>query len=533
MKRKILFGILALVVVTAIIMYFKLQKTASTQYEFTDTVTANIAELVKTRPADAPPPNVVILLADDLGWADVGYRGSDIRTPNIDKLAKEGMRLERFYATPFCSPTRAALMTGRDPIKLGVAHSVLMAWSNGGVSPDEQFISESFKEAGYQTAMIGKWHLGHTIEQHTPNARGFDHFYGHFNTDVDYFTHSFADGFDFQENGVSVKHEGEYATDVHGDQSVRYIKEIRDPNKPFFMYVPFLAPHSPMQAKEEDMAKYPNRIDMPFPVGDQKTYAAMVDSLDQAIGQILEALEAERVADNTLILFFSDNGGFKGFAGDNTPLRGEKLTPFEGGIRVNAVMRWPDVIPADTVNENVISVMDMLPTMTTAAGIPAGNEKNIDGIDRWNAVLGDGPKDRGAPMFFTSNLAVYNYFQYGVLDGPWKLYQKVDHQRRTTETETMLFNVWEDPNESKDISAQHPDQVKRLQDMLDKRLAQHPVGGTYVQIQPHPGWRAPLDYAASVDKADTLNQEMYGGFGPIKTKVLQQTYGVRGKIIYD
>ena len=531
MLRKIFLGLLGLIIVGGIFLFLKTRTSPSTNYEFTDTATANIAELVKTRPADAPPPNVIILLTDDLGWADVGYRGSDIQTPNIDKLAVDGMRLERFYATPFCSPTRAALMTARDPIKLGVAHSVLMAWSNGGVSPKERFISQSFKEAGYQTAMIGKWHLGHTLEQHTPNARGFDHFYGHFNTDVDYYSHSFASGHDFQENGVSVKHEGEYATDVHGNQAVRYLKEIRDPDKPFFMYVPFLAPHSPMQAKDEDIAKYSSRIDTPR--SKKKTYAAMVDSLDQAIGEILNVIDEEGVRNNTIVLFFTDNGGFYNFGADNTPLRGQKLSPFEGGVRVNAVLRWPDVVPPNTVNENVISVMDVFPTLTKAAGIETGITRPVDGIDRWDAVLGSGPKDRGQPMFFTSNLSLYNYFQYGVLDGPWKLYQKVDHQRRKTEVETMLFNVWEDPNEENDISAEHPDQVKRLQDMLDKRLAEHPVGGTYVQIQPHPGWRAPLDYAASVDKADTVNQEQYGGFGPLKSKVLQQNYKDRGKIIYE
>ena len=194
--------------------------------------------------------------------------------------------------------------------------------------------------------MVGKWHMGHAIEQHTPNARGFDHFYGHFNTDVDYFTHSFAKGHDFQENGTSVFHEGEYATDVHGNQAVRYLNEIRDPNKPFFLYVPFLAPHSPMQAKEEDIAKYSNRLDTAF--YPKKTYAAMVDSLDQAIGQILDALDENGLTENTLILFFSDNGGFKNFGADNTPLRGEKLSPFEGGVRVNAVLRWPEVLPPNT-----------------------------------------------------------------------------------------------------------------------------------------------------------------------------------------
>jgi len=531
MKKKIALGVLAVLVIAGLGLAWKLQTNPSTQYEFTSKATGNLAELVKSRPVDAPPPNVIILLADDLGWADVGYRGSDIETPNIDKLAVEGMRLERFYATPFCSPTRAALMTGRDPIKLGVAHAVLMAWSNGGVAPQEHFMPESFKAAGYQTAMVGKWHLGHTIEQHTPNARGFDHFYGHFNTDVDYFTHSFAEGYDFQENGKPVKHEKEYATDVHGNQAARYLKEIRDPSKPFFLYVPFLAPHSPMQAKEEDMAKYSSRIDVPG--RPKKTYAAMVDSLDQAIGEIMDALEETGQADNTLILFFTDNGGYGVFGGDNTPLRGEKLTPFEGGVRVNALLRWPDVIPANTVNDSVMSVMDMLPTLTTAAGIEAGNTREIDGFDRWAAIIGKGEKARPGPMFFTSNLSLYNYFQYGVLDGPWKLYQKVDHQRRTTETETMLFNVWEDPNEENDIASEHPDQVKRLQNMLDERLAMHPVGGTYVQIQPHPGWRAPLDYATAVVPADEVQPEAYGGFGPLKSKVLQQTYGDRGRILYD
>ena len=531
MIRNIGLGLLALLIVGGAFFYFKLQKSPSTQYEFESEANENLASLVKERPADAAPPNVVILLADDLGWADVGYRGSDIQTPNIDRLAHEGMRLERFYATPFCTPTRAALMTARDPIKLGVAHSVLMAWHNGGVSPVEHFMPESFKAAGYQTAMVGKWHLGHSIEQHTPNTRGFDHFYGHFNTDVNYFTHSFANGYDFQENGKSVRHDGEYATDVHGNQAVRYINDLRDPAKPFFLYVPFLAPHSPMQAKEEDIAKYRNRIDLPH--APKKTYAAMVDSLDQAIGQIMDALDEQGIADNTIVLFFTDNGGFNGFGADNSPLRGEKLTPFEGGVRVNAVLRWPDVIPANTVNDAVVSVMDVFPTLTKATGVELLSTRPMDGYNRWDAVTGGGEKMRREPLIFTSNLSTYNVFQYGVLDGPWKLYQKVDHQRRTTEVETMLFNVWEDPNESTDISGDHPDHVKRLQAILDKRLAEHPVGGTYVQISPHPGWRAPLDYADAVIPADEVYPEAWDGFGPLKSKVLQQVYGDRGRIIYE
>ena len=307
-------------------------------------------------------PNIIIILADDLGWADVGYHGSDIETPHIDRLANEGVKLNRFYATPFCSPTRAALMTGRDPLKLGVAYSVLMPWENGGVSLDEHFMPQSFQEAGYNTAMVGKWHLGHTIEQHTPNARGFDHFYGHMHTQVSYFDHQIAKGHDFQENGKPVDHNGEYATDVHGEQAARFITDLRDKTKPFMLYIPFLAPHSPMEAPEELKDKYPFRLDLPGSA--RKTYAAMVDSMDQAIGKVLTALDEESVADNTIVLFFSDNGGFENYGSDNGPYRGGKLEVYEGGIRVTAVMRWPEKLAAGSEVDEIVSVMDLLPTLT-------------------------------------------------------------------------------------------------------------------------------------------------------------------------
>jgi len=529
--KRVLIIILALGLIGALFLFFKTRKTPSSNYEFAQTETTDIAALVKSRPVDAPPPNVVILLADDLGWADVGYHGSDIQTPNIDRLAQEGMRLERFYATPFCTPTRAALMTARDPIKLGVANAVIMAWDNGGVSPTEHFMPESFRDAGYDTAMVGKWHLGHTIEQHTPNARGFDHFYGHFNTDVLYFDHTFAGGHDFQENGKTVSHEGEYATDVHGNQASRYIEELRDPDKPFFLYVPFLAPHSPMDAKDEDKAKYPSRLDTPMFPG--KTYGAMVHSLDEAVGDILKSLDDQGIADNTIVLFFSDNGGYYNFGGVNKPLRGGKLETYEGGVRVTSVIRWPDVLPADTVNENVISVLDVFPTLSEATGVPMKTVKLLDGINRWDAVTGTGNKDRGDPLIFVSNVPIYNEFKYGVLDGPWKLVQYVNHERRSTETTTELFNVWEDPNEEVDIQRAHPDQVIRLTKILDARMAEHPIGGNYVKIQPHPGWRAPYDYADVVIPADQVQEDMWGGFGKLPAAVLQKTHGEKGKIIYE
>ena len=200
-------------------------------------------------------PNIVIILVDDLGWADISYRGAPFNTPNIDSLFKDGVSLNRFYTTPICSPTRAALMTGRDPLKLGVAYSVIMPWMNNGIHTDEHFMPQSFKLNGYQTGMFGKWHLGHSQENFHPNQRGFDYFYGHLHTEVGYFSpFSNQGGIDFQRNGKTIDDKG-YSTFLLAEEASKWINS-RDKDKPFFMYVPFLAPHTPLQAPEDLLQKY-------------------------------------------------------------------------------------------------------------------------------------------------------------------------------------------------------------------------------------------------------------------------------------
>ena len=476
-------------------------------------------------------PNIVIILADDLGWADVGYHGSDIETPNIDRLAKEGVKLNRFYATPFCSPTRAALMTGRDPLKLGVAYSVLMPWENGGVSLDEHFLPQSFQSAGYNTAMVGKWHLGHTIEQHTPNARGFDHFYGHMHTQVSYFDHQVANGHDFQENGKPVDHNGEYATDVHGEQAARFITDLRDKEKPFMLYIPFLAPHSPMEAPEELKDKYSSRLDLPGST--RKTYAAMVDSMDQAIGKVLTALDEEGVADNTIVFFFSDNGGFENYGSDNGPYRGGKLEVYEGGIRVTAVMRWPEKLAAGGEVDEIVSVLDMLPTLTHAAGVENGTQKKIDGVNRWSTITGEKVSKRKGALYFASNIPVHNKFQLGVIDGKWKLVQNIDHKMTSTEFNNQLFDLDADPYEKNDLTKDYPNVVKKLNKKINKWRSLHPIGGSYVKINPHPGWRAPKDYADVIIPAEKIEEAPHEGFGTLESMVLQRRYGDKGRIKYE
>ncbi len=232
-------------------------------------VAVTLPALAENNPPVPDKPNIIIMVADDIGYADPGFRGSGIETPSLEGLAEEGMTLDRFYTAPTCSPTRAALMTGRDPMRLGVGYSVLLPWDSGGVRTDEHFMPESFQAAGYQTAIVGKWHLGHSQQVFHPNERGFDHFYGHLHTDVGYYPPFNAlGGADFQENGKSLANsvkgdnggmEG-YETFMLADHSSEWIKN-RDKNRPFFLYLPFLAPHEPLAAPDDLVAKYADMKD--------------------------------------------------------------------------------------------------------------------------------------------------------------------------------------------------------------------------------------------------------------------------------
>lgn len=476
-------------------------------------------------------PNIVILLADDLGFADLGFRGSDIETPHIDRLAREGLTLNRFYSMPICTPTRSALMTARDPMKLGSIYAGFQPWQNGGVSPDEHFMPQSFQAAGYQTAMVGKWHLGHTIEPLVPNARGFDHFFGHLNTQVDYYDYTVAGGYDLQENGVSVRRDGQYMTDVHGDEAVRYLEELREPEKPFFLYVPFLAPHSPMQAPEALEDKYKKRGNRPFP---KRTYAAMVDSLDQNVGKILDSLDAQGLSDNTLILFFSDNGGLKVFGADNSPYRGGKLETFEGGIRVNALLRWTGQVAAGTSTEDVVSVLDVFPSLADAAGVPMGNTKKLDGQDRWDALTNSGEDPRSGDLYFASNSPIYNKFHVSVMEEKWKLVQIIDHDWAEVGIENFLFDLPSDPSEKNNLAEANPDVVKRMAKKIRKWQAQHPINGVRVSLAPHPGWRAPKDYAVSVTPVEELEDDYLDSYvSGMRGKILQKRHGDKGRISYE
>ncbi len=487
-------------------------------------------------------PNVVILLADDMGWADVGYHGSKIETPSLDRLAKEGVRLNRFYTTPICSPTRAALMTGRDPMKLGMAYHALMPWHTHGVALEEHFMPQSFKAAGFQTAMIGKWHLGHTIPRHHPNARGFDYFFGNLHTAVDYFEHTQQGACDLQRNGKSVPAKGKYSTFLAGDEASQWVKN-RDKSRPFFLYVPFLAPHSPMQAPQELIDKYnfiPEKTPMQRPM-DRRINAAMIDAMDQAIGLLLDTLEDEGITDNTIVMFFSDNGGSSANGSSNAPLKGWKMQTFEGGIRVLSVIRWPGRLKSGQINEQMMTVMDVFPTLAAAAGVPARNNKPLDGKNLWPAIESGTLITRAEDIFFTVETPMHGLYFNTVFSGEWKLVQVVDHLLEKTTVKHYLYRIKEDPYEENDLSQSHGDVVADLSERIHKWRMQHPVGGSGTQLVPHPGWRPPKDWAeamhvmGTVVNSDISFDDLGAGvpYIPGIKELLDKRYGERGRLLYD
>jgi arylsulfatase A-like enzyme len=513
-----------------------------------------LALLGGTAAAAAPArPNVVIFLADDLGWSDVGFRGGPIDTPSIDRLAREGVELQRFYTTPICSPPRAALMTGRDPMRLGVAYGVILAWHTIGIHPEEHFMPESFRAAGYQTAIVGKWHLGHAQQTYHPNQRGFDHFYGHLHTEVGYFPpFSNQGGKDFQRNGVSIDDQG-YETFLLADEAVRWIRE-RDPERPFFLYLPFIAPHTPLDAPEELKAKYADLEDDRKPARSRNTdqtrhiarwmfqpsarplYAAVVDAMDQAVGRVLATLDAEGIADETLVLFFSDNGGAAYALGgaDNVPLRGGKGETFEGRIRVVAVMRWPGRIPAGTQLESIMSVIDVFPTLAEAAEVAPGNTRKLDGRSLWPAISEERSAPRKDLLFFASETPIRGAFSLTAFDDEWKLVQEVRQGLLSAEVTNHLFRIDEDPYEHHNLATERPDVVARLADAIHRWRTLYPVAGTRSELVPPPGWRAPKDWASYPIPLEALQEEAAPGMPPPNAlRPLDWMHGEAGRLLYD
>lgn len=499
-------------------------------------------------------PNIIIFVADDLGYADVSFKGSEIETPTIDSLVRDGMLLNRFYTAPICSPTRAAMLTGRDPMRLGIAYSVLLPWDNGGLHPKERLMSESFRDAGYQTAIVGKWHLGHSQHQFTPLARGFDEFYGHLHTNVGYYPpFSMVGGRDFQHNGKTIDQEG-YESYLLAEHASQWIKE-RDKEKPFFLYVPFIAPHEPLEAPQELVEKYADIADKReaarSPSGGsglmaraasmqsrRPIYAAVVDAMDQAMGTVLATIDNEKLRENTIVLFFSDNGASRlagRGGGDNFPLRGGKAETYEGGIRTISMVRWPAKIPAGSETDVMITVMDLFPTLAAATGVEPGNEYEMDGINLLPALTQQEDIKREGSVFFGSEIPNYGDFNFAAITEDWKLVQWIEQEPTSTTVKHELFNLKDDPREYNNLAQQYPDRVQTMaRDILEWR-ALHPINGTRTKLSPPPGWRAPLDWANYPRRDEALQTEPTSSIAPskISEQILDRRLKKRGRVIYN
>jgi arylsulfatase B len=404
-------------------------------------------------------PNILLIVADDLGYADVGFNGGKrFRTPNIDRLAETGINLKDFRACPMCSPTRAGLMTGRWPARFGMMRAVIPPWSTYGIPSDEDTIPELLATAGYERRGIaGKWHLGSARRSFLPNANGFTRFVGCYTGAIDYFTHVREGEVDWHHDSETKKEEG-YATDLIGAEAVNFIRESPE-GSPWFLYLPFNAPHSPFQAKDEDLERYPQ---MKNP--DKRAYAAMVDCLDQNIGRVLREVESRADADNTLILFFSDNGGVLKAGSSNEPFRGEKLTVYEGGTRVCAAIRWPaGGLSGGKQFDGRVGYIDVLPTLLAAAEGPTPDD--LDGINFLPALNG-GAAIPERPWF--SYMHQTKEAHASVHLGSWKLVVHGDAFSENPESPPTfeLYDLANDFAETRDLAATGQERVKSLSKLL-------------------------------------------------------------------
>jgi len=415
----------------------------------------------------ADKPNIVYIVADDLGWKDVGYHGSDIQTPNLDILAASGARLEQFYAQPMCTPTRAALMTGRYPFRYGLQTLVIPAGYSYGLPADEWLLPQALKEAGYKTAIIGKWHIGHGDQKFWPRQRGFDYQYGPMIGEIDYFTHKEHDTVDWYRDNKKLIEEG-YSTTLLGNDAVKLIS-AHDTAKPLYLYLAFNAPHTPYQATQEYLDEYKQIADP-----SRRAYAASITAMDDQILRVVEALQKKGMRDNTIIFFQSDNGGTRNakFAGtgfdlsktkipcDNSPYREGKGSLYEGGTRVVALANWPDHIKWGTIVDGMIHVVDTYPTLAKLAGASTAKCKPLDGMDVWSTI------SEGAASPRTELVYNIEALRAGLRQDDWKLIW-----RAPLPSVTELYNIAQDPSEKDNVAAANPDKVAALQKRVNELAA--------------------------------------------------------------
>jgi arylsulfatase A-like enzyme len=421
---------------------------------------------VKFLAAETRPPNIVFILADDQGWADIGYQSPDVKTPNLDRLAAEGVRLNQHYAYPTCSPSRVALISGRYPSRYGVLAPLNATTLMPG---GDAHLPQQLRDLGYSTHISGKWHIGETPE-HRPLRYGFSTSYGYLRGQIDPYTHryKFGNHVTWHRNDEFIEEDG-HVTRLITDEAIRIIESAG--NRPFFLYVPHHSPHYPLNESPEWIEPYEKVIEDPW----RRHQAAAISHLDYQVGRLVEALERTGKRRDTLLIYSSDNGGQKSWSsgpkeyngryaphttlGNNQPLRGWKTDLYEGGIRVPAFANWPGVLPAGVVLDHPLHITDWAPTLIARAGGKIRPEWKLDGADIWDVLTGK-RRDPGERTLYWKTPG-----GTAVRHGDWKLI----HQRAQNTHE--LFHLGRDPYEKNDLAAANPDQVRALKDHMDRIAA--------------------------------------------------------------
>ncbi|MHB1561564.1 MAG: sulfatase family protein [Isosphaeraceae bacterium] len=430
--------------------------------------------------AGAAPPNLIVILSDDQGRGDYSAFGTpDIRTPAIDRLFREGMDLRNFYAScPVCSPTRAALLTGCYPDRVGVPGVIRTHAENswGFLSPRAVLLPRVLKSAGYHTAIVGKWHLG-LESPNTPTERGFDTFRGYLGDMMDDYTTHRRHGINYMRHGQKEVDPKGHATDLFTDWAVEYLAERANADRPFFLYLAYNAPHDPIQPPADWVRKVRER--QPGIDDSRARLVALIEHMDAGIGRVLDALDRLGLAKETLVVFTSDNGGVASNGANNGPYRGQKQHMYEGGLRVPGAARWPGRIAAGSRADRVVATMDLFPTLCQAAGasVPPG----LDGISFLPTLLGaPGPQpqpDQKRELYFVRREGGPAYGGKTIealIRGDWKLIQDSPFRPRE------LYNLHHDPRETTNLI----EKERRIAAELSAALSRHIQHGGEVPWQP-------------------------------------------------
>ncbi len=437
-------------------------------------IIAIVASLGHPSAVAAERPHVLMIFTDDQGYHDVGCYGSEIPTPQIDRLAAEGLRFTQFYAaSSICTPSRYGLLTGRyahrsDDGLTGALMFLSDADADRGIRPSEETYVARLRDAGYRTALVGKWHLGHGDAKFWPTRHGFDSFFGHTGGCVDFFTLRYGNRPDWYRGRRLVEPEG-YATDVITHEAVNVIRDAAGSDRPLHLLVSYNAPHfgkgwngelktteNVMQPKPEDLRRVAE-IEDPL----RRAFAAKVVGMDAGIGKLLDTLDDVGIADDTLVIFMTDHGGDPDYGGANEPFRGEKATLFEGGIRVPAVVRWPGRIAPGTTTDAVAAAVDWYPTLLEAVGVrePAkrSDGEPVDGRSILPVLLGESDGEPRELVWRTGSHAELGRSSWAAArSDDWKWVRPPD-------TDGMLFDLASDPGETTDVTEKHPDVASRLE----------------------------------------------------------------------